>query len=264
MSSLRDVGAKIRNIGMLLAAADNPWPLVRDSLHLQRHPYTARLKSGLSFTLQPRCGDWFTLLECVVRRDYFQDGIELRTGDTVIDIGANFGAFSIAASRLVGDSGKVWCYEPNPFVFERLEHNLRINGCRNVTAFNEAVQGRSGDIDLFVDRKSAFSTTHPEVDGRLSSTQPTRVPMLGIDAALERAGRSVALLKMDCEGAEYDILQHLTPGASSTVRQVVMEVHRIPGESVDSIPQRLGQLGFDVRPTTPLTAFRRPPTASGS
>lgn len=264
MARLRLVGAKLRNIRMLLGAADNPWPLVLDSLHLQRDPYTAHLKSRLSFALQPRCGDWFTLLECVIRRDYFRNGIEVRPGDTVIDIGANFGAFSIAASRLVGDSGQVFCYEPNPFVFERLEHNIRINGCRNVTAFKEAVQGQSGDIDLFVDRKSAFSTTHPEVDGRVSSTQPTRVPMLGIDAALERAGRAVALLKMDCEGAEYDILEHLTPDASSTVRQVVMEVHRVPGQSVESIPQRLEQLGFDVRETTPLTAFRRPRTESGS
>jgi FkbM family methyltransferase len=262
MPGLRSVRAKLHNIRMLLAAAENPTPLVLDSLRLQRRPYTARLTSGLSFALQPRCGDWFTLLECVVRKDYFQNGIELRAGDTVIDVGANFGAFSIAASRLVGDAGRVFCYEPNPFVFERLQQNIRLNGCRNVTAFNEAVEGRSGDIELFIDRKSAFSTTHAEVDGRRSSRSPaTRVPMRAIASALALAGPSVALLKMDCEGAEYDILESLTPDAASAVGQVVMEVHRVPGKSIDSIPRLLGALGFEVRMTSPLTAFSRMRTA---
>ena len=121
----------------------------------------------------------------------------------MIDIGANFGAFSIAASQMVGDSGRVFCYEPNPFVFERLQENLRMNGCRNVTAFNEAVGGRDGDIELFIGRKSAFSTTLAEVDGRQSSrSHSTKVPLRRIESVLRLAGPCVALLKVDCEGGD--------------------------------------------------------------
>ena len=204
MLTVEDVRAKLRNIGMLIAATENPASPILDSLRLQNHGYTVRLKSGLSFSLQPRCGDWFTLLECAVRKDYFRHGIEVREGDTVIDIGANFGAFSIAASQMVGDSGKVFCYEPNPFVFERLQENLRMNGCRNVTAFNEAVGARDGDVELFIGRKSAFSTTLVEVDGRQSSlSHSTKVPLRRIESVLRLAGPCVALLKIDCEGGEY-------------------------------------------------------------
>jgi FkbM family methyltransferase len=250
---------KLHNISMLVAAAETPGPLVLDSMRLQRNIYTARLKSGLSFALEPGCGEWFTLLECVVRMDYFQNGIELHEGDTVIDVGANFGAFTIAASRKVGNSGKVFCYEPNPFVFERLQQNIRLNGCVNVTAFNEAVGGQSGDIELFIGNKSAFSTTYAEVDGRHSSrAHSTKVPLRAMASAIAMAGPSVALLKVDCEGGEYDILDHLTSAATSTVSQVVMEVHHIPGRSVESVPQLLSALGFDVAATAPLTAFRRP------
>ena len=193
--------------------------------------------------------------------DYFQHGISVQGGDTVVDVGANFGAFSIAASRLVGESGKVFCYEPDPFVFERLQQNIRMNGCRNVTAFNEAVGGRDGHVDLFIDRKSAFSTLHTEVDGRVSSrAHSTTVPMRAIASVIAMAGPSVTLLKIDCEGAEYDILERLTPDAAALVSQVAMEVHRVPGHSVDSVPARLAALGFDVRKTVPLTAFRRTPT----
>jgi FkbM family methyltransferase len=249
---------KLRSISMLVAAADTPVPLIFDSLRLQRTTYTARLRSGLSFLLQPGYGEWYTLLECAVRMDYFQNGIEVHEGDTVIDVGANFGAFTIAASRKVGDSGRVFSYEPNPFVFERLQQNIRLNGCRNVTAFNEAVGGQSGDIDLFIGSKSAFSTTQPEVDGRLSSrSHSTRVPLRAMESAIGMAGPSVALLKIDCEGGEYDILDRLTAEAASAVSQVSMEVHHVPGRSVDSIPQMLAALGFDVVATSPLTAFRR-------
>jgi FkbM family methyltransferase len=263
--NVADVRAKLHNIARLIAAVEDPAPPVLDSLRLQRHPYTVRLRSGLSFSLQPRCGDWFTLLECAVRMDYFQHGIEIREGDTVVDVGANFGAFAIAASRKVGDSGRVFCYEPNPVVFERLQQNARMNGCRNITAFNEAVGGRSGEIELFVDRKSAFSTTHAEVDGRPASrSNSTKVPLRAIESALQLAGPSVTLLKIDCEGGEYDILEGLTPAAASPVSQVAMEVHRVPGRSVDSVPRLLAGLGFDVSMTSPLTAFRRtagPPKA---
>ena len=255
MGRLRD---KLSNISMLVAAADTPVPLVLDSVRLQRHAYTAKLRSGLTFALEPLCGEWFTLLECAVRMDYFQNGIEVHAGDTVIDIGANFGAFSIAASRKVGDSGRVFCYEPNPFVFERLQQNIRLNGCSNITAFNEAVGGRSGEIDLFIDHKSAFSTTHSEVDGRPASrSHPTKVPLRSIESALGLAGPTVALLKVDCEGGEYDILEHLTSDVASAVTQVAMEVHRVPGRAVGSVPQLLTGLGFDVVATSPLTAFRR-------
>ena len=74
---------------------------------------------------------------------------------------------------------------------------------------------------------------------------------------MKLAGPSVALLKIDCEGGEYDILEHLTSDAASAVSQVSMEVHQVPGRSVDSIPQLLAALGFDVVATSPLTAFRR-------
>jgi FkbM family methyltransferase len=257
MPSPRDVRAKLHNIALLLSAAETPVPLILDSLRLQPRAYTARLKNGLSFVLQPRCGDWFTLLECAVRGDYFQNGIALGAGDTVVDIGANFGAFSMAASRQVGESGRVFCYEPSPFVFERLQQNIRLNGCGNVIAYNEAVGGEDGHIDLFIDRKSAFSTTHAQVDGRLCAGEHTTVPMRSIASVLALAGPCVALLKVDCEGAEYDILERLAPEAAARIGQVAMEVHHIPGHSVDSIPPRLIGLGFDVRMTEPLTAFRR-------
>ncbi len=82
--------------------------------------------------------------------------------------------------------------------------------------------------------------------------------MRSIASVLALAGASVALLKIDCEGAEYGILNHLTAEEAARVGEVTMELHHVPGHSVDSVPPRLGALGFDVRIAEPLTAFRRP------
>ena len=167
----------------------------------------------------------------------------------MIDVGANFGAFSIAASRHGRDSGKVFCYEPDPFVFERLQQNMRMNGCRNVTAFNEAVGGQDGDIDLFIDRKSAFSTTHTEVDGRPSSrSHSTKVPLRAIESVIA-SGRSLRgrCSRLTARGPSTNILERLTPDAAAPVSQVAMEVHRVPGRSLDSLPALLAALGFRRR-----------------
>ena len=137
-----------------------------------------------------------------------------------------------------------------------------MNGCRNVTAFNEAVGGWDGDIELFIGRKSAFSTTLAEVDGRQSSrSHPTRVPLRRCESVLRLAGPCVALLKIDCEGGEY---RH--PGKPHSRRPARRSARwrwkctASLGDRVDSLPALLGGLGFDVRMTSPLTAFRPTPT----
>ena len=107
---------------------------------------------------------------------------------------------------------------------------------------------------------------HTEVDGRVASrcAQQQTVPMRARNRVGDRTWpvRSVTLLKVDCEGAEYDILERLTPDTAALVSQVAMEVHRVPGYSVDSVPARPAALGFDVRKTIKLAAYRRTPTRS--
>src|SRR6056297_2893952 len=96
-----------------LARASRPrLPVMLDSLRLRRAPYdVAHLGTGLTFRLLPGCGDWFTYYECLVRNDYLTGAPALRSGDTVLDIGGNYGAFSLLASRLVGPDGAVHCYD---------------------------------------------------------------------------------------------------------------------------------------------------------
>src|SRR3954447_18556523 len=103
----------------LFGFSSDPVPLVMDSLRMMRRDYNAEC-GGLKFNLKGKCGEWFTVVENVIREDYFKHGITLAPGDTVIDIGANFGSFTAAAARRVSPTGVVISFEPDPITFQRL------------------------------------------------------------------------------------------------------------------------------------------------
>ena len=76
---------------------------------------------------------------------------ELKPGNTLMDIGANNGYYSILASQLVGPTGKILSYEPNPKTFNRLLRNIRINDIKNVDCFNFALSDYDGVSNLYLD-----------------------------------------------------------------------------------------------------------------
>jgi len=79
-----------------------------------------------------------------VRRDYLSHGITLRPGDTVVDIGANIGAFTVLAAKIVGSSGCVIAFEPILQAFERLRENVALNAFKNVECRRAAVDAQEG------------------------------------------------------------------------------------------------------------------------
>jgi FkbM family methyltransferase len=139
-------------------------------------------------------------------------------GDTVVDVGANMGEYTVILSRIAGNAGKVFSVEPIPRTFELLCHDIRALGLSNVVPMNFAASRRNGDAtmeipdtddgdpDFFLAR-IADGSSHPA--GRL-----VRVPLRTLDAALEEASARVRFMKIDVEGHELECLE----GAASILR----------------------------------------------
>lgn len=252
-----DYRAKIDQISAIAKSSTTPLPLLLDLMRLKQSSYVADCR-GLRFELLGGCFEWFTLLENVIREDYFCHGVDARAGDTIIDIGANFGSFTALASRKAGPSGRVIAFEPNPEIFARLQRNVVMNGLANVDAFNAAVCGSDGETELHLHRRNAFTTIVSNVDQRHNDeTQSVRVRTLSLPSIIAELRSDVGLLKIDCEGAEYDILDNLDVATASRIRQITMEAHEIEGRQMSDLPRRLRDLGFRVVETFPmLTAFR--------
>lgn len=249
---------KLSQIWRLAATSRTPIPLILDSVRMFRWSYEAQGLDNNRFRLKGGQGEWFTFYENVIRRDYLQNGILVQKGDTVIDIGANIGTFTLVVASLVGPGGRVIAFEPNPSIQPRLREHVCANRLTQVTVHNDAVGGSNGTITLFVQSKSSLSTTHSTLDDSdRSDGIPVQVVVRGINEIFDGIEGEVGLLKVDCEGAEYDIFDRLSEANAGKIRQIAMEVHKIAGRTSEALISRLTSLGFDVKNSSPMTAFRR-------
>jgi FkbM family methyltransferase len=118
----------------------------------------------------------------------------LRSGDTVVDLGANIGLISLVASRIVGSIGFVYSFEPHPRTYRFLLGNIDHNQAANVRSFNYALGNKDGDC-TFTDQRCD--------DGNhiIFGKEGISVPVRKLDTLLPGIGR-VHLLKIDVEGFE--------------------------------------------------------------
>jgi FkbM family methyltransferase len=140
----------------------------------------------------------------------------LRPGDTVVDVGANHGYFTVLAGTLVGAKGRVEAFEPNPAVAAALARVLRRNGLDGrIPVHQAALSDREGWAEFFVSvspvndgLSSLLAASDALEHGVIRADHTIRVPTQTFDAFAERAGLGrVDLLKVDVEGAEAMVLR---------------------------------------------------------
>jgi FkbM family methyltransferase len=122
----------------------------------------------------------------------------IRPGQVVYDIGANVGLHTLLFSRLVGEEGRVFAFEPSRDTAVLLAEHIRINRKRNVTIIQKAIGGRTGEM--------RFSATGNPRNRRLEIDGGTTVFSITLDQ-ITRDLPPPACIKMDIEGAEVEALQ---------------------------------------------------------
>ncbi len=146
----------------------------------------------------------------------------VRTGDTVLDIGANIGYYTLLFSQLVGANGLVIAVEPHPENVHLLELNLRLNRVTNVKVVPVAVSDEVGTAEMFVAKGSNWHSLHPT---EMTSPKTVTVHTLTIDTIVAQIERAIDIIRMDIEGWETKALH----GAEGTLRRnrpsLVMEIH---------------------------------------
>jgi FkbM family methyltransferase len=134
----------------------------------------------------------------------------LRPGDGFIDVGANIGYYSLLASRLVGERGKVVAVEASPRTFLDLQRNLALNGVTNVRAINSAASAGTGKFKIF--RGHEFNTglsTIFEQSGFELEGEVQAEPLSDLIQANEF--KAARVVKIDVEGAEALVLAGMEP-----------------------------------------------------
>lgn len=152
----------------------------------------------------------------------------LKPGMTFVDVGANWGLFTLVAAYLVGTSGIVAAMEPDPRMFGRLKANVEGNNLRQVRVFEVAIADRDSNLVLAAhDHAGNNWGISRVIEGDTTDQMTFNVPSRQLDPLLDKAGfQTVDLLKIDVEGAEDMVLTGMDAGLSGhRYRCILLELH---------------------------------------
>ena len=169
-----------------------------------------------------------------------------KSGDTFIDVGGNKGDFALLAAKITGDSGKVFCIEPEPTNCGWICKSIQLNKYQNVELCSIALSNDDSEALLYLGTKSGFHT--------LLSGQPERnqgcvkVTTRTLDSLLkDRKISSVQMIKIDVEGAELQVLR----GSVETIKNnpdivLLLDIHPFLGVNPAEVFDFLRSLGLTV------------------
>jgi FkbM family methyltransferase len=179
--------------------------------------------------------------------DYERSGCRILPGDTVIDIGANIGMFSRRAYER--DAERIIAFEPQRKVFMMYQMNAK----ENMSVYNLALSDKIGPLNLEYGESlrniGGGSITDVYKKQGIEILHSENVIGVTLDWLFEhKILRIVHFLKIDCEGAELQVLNGINDENLSKFRCVAIEIHRnvISDDEKESIVQRLERLGFSI------------------
>lgn len=188
----------------------------------------------------------------------------LAPGAGVIDVGANYGYFSVLMADLVGPSGHVLCVEPNPPAFAALQQSLSLNGVAGHTSASMAAAGAStGPGFLFVPEGEPKNATlvSEAMAAHLPQDGMVAVPVIALDE-LWNSDRRLDFVKIDAEGAEEDVIAGMAGLIERWRPEIVLEFNPHRCRDASALLERLmasyGQLRIvdGAGEASPLTRER--------
>lgn len=182
----------------------------------------------------------------------------LKEGMTFIDVGANIGTYALYAAKRVGRKGRVFAFEPQRGVFERLSAHIQANRLVNVVAEPYAVGGTDGAVEIIFDTQDnskSYTRSLGLVQYRTSVCK-----MVSLNSYLIRQNVArIDYLKIDVEGFELDVLK----GASSVLMNLppaIIQVELVDrsqsrnNSSVASIIESLQSSGYALFALDPVSS----------
>lgn len=228
--------------------------LLRKKLHPPTDEFIVSVKIGNNIKLkvnicQQYCGDMYYGV------GFEQDELDLVNrfvgdGDVFIDVGANIGVYTLAASQLVGENGQVHAFEPLSVAYGLLQENVMLNCAENVHLNPVAVGDEVGEVDLYVNTEAALTGLGKTNRGTLLDIQ--KVPIWTLDDYSSRLGiKSIDFLKIDVEGFEGHVLRGAEELIVKSPNLIVMSElankNFVPlGFSVKDVVEWMRSFGFEA------------------
>lgn len=180
-----------------------------------------------------------------------------KPGHVVFDIGANVGSHSLPMARYVGDSGKVYAFEPVPWAIGKLKRNIELNGFSNLVLEAIALSdGNENDVDM--EFRASFKiglTSGVGPDGNIDNSwwrecDHVKVRMETIDSyVLSHQVSRIDLIKLDVDGFEGKVIRGALETLSRFQPIIIMEIApawtRMRGDDITGILHEIERLGYN-------------------
>jgi len=184
---------------------------------------------------------WFCHLwrEIFILENYYFES--KNTKPYIIDAGSNIG-MSIYYFKFLYPSSRIVAFEPDPQAFNFLKKNIRQNNFKDVTIHNIALGPNTGTITLYQDpivEASGINTTKVRYASFGDKEKGVEVEMKPLSLFLDAA--TIDLLKIDIEGAEYEVFEELR-NKPNTIKRIFLELHQSDDFKNEAIPMILTDL----------------------
>ena len=205
-----------------------------------------KLRNGLKFYINKNLLDVVVVIENFGgehNHDYFKN-LNLSEKPVIIDVGAHVGSFSIHAANKY-PKATIFSFEPDDLNYEKLIKNVTINNIKNVISFHKAVGNIDGMTLLYSDNAGNFGTCGSSsmiVGPKSKQVLSTKLESIFKENQIETCD----LLKMDCEGGEYDIILNSKKEIFARINSIILEYHTVSTHEISELEQSLKNYGFQV------------------
>lgn len=183
---------------------------------------------------------------------YYEDGYEkdtfsyfekiIKPTDTILDIGAHIGLFSVFFSKKLNSKGRVICFEPTPGTFQILKRTVELNDLRNCTVVNAAIADKSGSLSFNLTSKDGEGSNANSLVQTERTVNVTEVKVFSIDDYRRIEKLKIDILKIDVEGYELNALIGAMETFSNDKPSGILALHP---QSIKKLGQSLEQI-WDV------------------
>lgn len=179
--------------------------------------------------------DWFEE-EIIFVRHFIKPGMR------VIDIGANYGLYTLTISKILGDSGIIWAFEPTDATATCLKASISNNNFNNIKLIQSGLSDRIGEAELFTSPNSELNSLSK---GSSPGDQHETISLLTLDhCQQEYKWESIDFIKLDAEGEESNILKKGSKTLSVLSPLIMFEL--MHGKEVNlPLINRFKAMGYD-------------------
>ena len=182
--------------------------------------------------------------------------ISLKNGEHALDIGGNIGLQSIRMAQCVGDAGKVFAFEPIIYLQEKFIKNISLNKLSNVTLFPFALADEESEADFSVDKTSWNQGTFSLNDKNKQGDKQRVVIKIADNIPEIQSLSSLAFIKIDVEGFEYQVIQGLKQTLKKHQPRIIFEYDANywikTGQSITACYSFLQSLNYIIYQVTPV------------